>query len=68
MSMTGRDPGRLKVPPSIAGLDPNALERIETLVAEAEQRQAQEIVEALGAALDQLPTALRRLMLRILGG
>jgi hypothetical protein len=65
--MSERGSGQLKVPPGIAGLDPNALERIEMLVAEAEQRQAKEIVEAVGAALDQLPAVLRRLMLKILG-
>jgi hypothetical protein len=64
---SARDPGRLEVPSGIAALDPNAVERIESLVAEAEQRQVLEMVEAAGAALDQLPGVLRRLMLRILG-
>jgi hypothetical protein len=65
--MTGRDPGQLEVPPGIAALDPSAVERIESLLVEAERRQAREMVEAAGAALDQLPAVLRRVMLRILG-
>lgn len=65
--ISGRDPRRLEVPSRIAALDPDAVERIESLVVEAEQRQAREIVEAAGAALDQLPAVLRRIMLRVLG-
>jgi hypothetical protein len=65
--MTELDPGQLRVPPGIAVLDPNALERIETLVVEAERRQAEEIADAAGTALDQLPAVLRSLTLRILG-
>lgn len=67
VSVTERDPGQLKIPPGIAVLRPDAGEKLETLVAEAEQRQAWEIAGAAGAALDQAPAVLRRLMLRIFG-
>jgi hypothetical protein len=59
--------GGLSIPAGIAAMGPQVVERVETLVAAAEQRQAREIVDATEAALDLVPWLLRGVTRRLLG-
>lgn len=66
-STTSGIAGGLSLPTGIAAMGPQVVERIETLVAAAEQRQAREIVDATEAALDLVPWLLRGVTRRLLG-
>lgn len=56
------------IPPGIRALGPEAVERLQTLLAQAEQRQAEEADAALDTALGIVPRPLRGVVRKVLVG
>lgn len=58
----------LEVPPGIAALGPEAVARLQALVAQAEQRQADEAEASLQTALQVVPWPVRGIVRKVLLG
>lgn len=57
----------VELPPGVEALGPEARERVQALVRDAERRQAQELARALEHTLRLVPGPLRNVVRRVLG-
>ncbi len=58
---------QVEVPPGIAGLAPDAADRVQALVEQARARQLRELGEALDHTMRLVPRPLRGVVRKVLG-
>ena len=58
----------MEIPPGIKALGPEAEQRVEQFVRDAQQRQAEQLRQALEQTLRTVPGPLRGLVRKVVGG